>query len=152
MPLDFEARGSRQLATIGRRLKDAGEGKLRRQLLAAIRGSAEGVIPDIQASARRTLPKSGGLAERVASQVYGVRTSLASSGGRVSLVGRGMKELRDIDRGRLRHPVFGNRGVWRAQSVTPGFASQAAVHRVPKIRLAIAVAMRHAAEEIGRSI
>jgi hypothetical protein len=41
---------------------------------------------------------------------------------------KGRKELRDaaaVDRGRLRHPLFGNRKLWYTTKVKPGFASGA---------------------------
>lgn len=149
---DLEVRGSQQLAALGVRLKATGDGALKRQMLAVIRAAASETIPDIRQQADEILPHGGGLAEQVASAAYGVRIGLAASGGRVSIIGRGMKELRDIDQGNLRHPVFGNREVWRAQSVTEGFVSTPANARTPKTRAEIVLAMRKTAEEIGRGL
>jgi hypothetical protein len=125
-----------------------GTGDLRKELLREIRGSAKKAIPDVRASAGRTLPKRGGLAARVAEQPYAVRTSLAASGAAVKIIGQGMKELRDIDAGRLRHPVYGNREVWKAQSVTPGFFSKAIARRAPFIRRDIQNAMGDIARKV----
>lgn len=152
MTANFEVRGSQKLAALGARLTAAGDRSLRREFLAGIRAGAQEIIPDIRQSALDTLPKRGGLAQRVADQSYGVQTRLAASGGRVSLVGRGMKELRDIDRGHLRHPVFGNREVWKAQEVTPGFVTNPANKHIAKIQLNISILMRHTAEAIGRGL
>lgn len=152
MAVNFEVRGSQKLAELGVRLKASGDGALKRRFLATIREGARETIPDIRQSARDNLPRRGGLNERVAAAPFGVRVALAPSGGRVSIVGRGQKELRDIDRGRLRHPVFGNRKRWVQQSVEPGFASKPAAARAPKIQLEIAIVMRHTAEEIGRGL
>lgn len=145
---DFEIRGTHDLATMARRLKAAGRGDLRKELLAGIRESGKKAVPDIRRVAADTLPKRGGLADKVASQPYSVRTSLALSGAKVSIVGRGMKELSDIDEGRLRHPVFGDRSRWSQQSVTPGFFSQTIARRAPAIRDDIEKSMGHIAAEI----
>lgn len=144
----FRVRGSDELAQLARRLKDAGDGDLRKELLSSIREAGKKTIPDIRDAAQNTLPKSGGLADRVASQGYAVRTSLALSGAKVSIVGRGMKELGDIDRGRLRHPVYGNRSTWSQQSVTPGFFSRTLEKQATSIRKDIEKAL----DDIGRRL
>lgn len=149
---DFTVRGSRELGTLARRLKEAGDGKLRSELLRSIRAAAKPAIPDIEASALANLPRRGGLAARVAAQAFAVRTSLTGTGGRVSLVGRGMKELRDIDSGRLRHPLFGNRDVWIQQDVKPGFFTDPIEAKAPDIRTGIERAINRVAGEIGRGL
>lgn len=145
---DFELRGANQLHVLAERLREAGRGDLRKELLRGIRGSAKKAIPDIRQSAYRTLPRRGGLAERVGQQGYGVQTRLAGSSASVRLAGKGMKELRDIDAGRLRHPVFGDRKTWSQQSVTPGFFSNAVARRAPSIRKDIEKAMGNIANRV----
>lgn len=145
---DFEIRGSAELTALARRLKDAGNGDLRKQLLAAIRAAGKKAIPEIRKAAQETLPKGGGLAARVASQPYAVRTSLALSGAKVSVVGRGMKELSDINAGKLRHPVYGDTSTWVQQSVTPGFFSKTMTNRGPAIQGEIEKALGDIARKI----
>lgn len=145
---DFELRGANELHVLAERLHEAGRGDLRKELLRGIRGSAKKAIPDIRQSAYRTLPRRGGLAERVGQQAYGVQTRLAGSSASVRLAGKGMKELRDIDAGRLRHPVFGDRKTWSQQSVTPGFFSNAVARRAPSIRKDIEKAMGNIANRV----
>lgn len=140
--------GANELAKVGKALKAAGDGDLRKELLAGIRGEVKKMIPDVQASARSSLPKSGGLADRVASQKWAARSSLAS--GKVSLVGSGMKALRDIDAGRLRHPVFGNRSTWVQQRVAPGFFTKPLEDNLPAVRTEIEKVMRGIAARVER--
>lgn len=145
--------GANQLEELGRRLKEAGNGALRRELLAGIRTVVKTLIPPVQQGAEDRLPRSGGLAARVAGQKFAARTSLAS--GRVSLRGEnGMKSLSDIDKGHLRHPIFGMRskGMWRAQSVTPGFFSNPIEIRIPKIREGVDQVMSDVAKKLGRPL
>lgn len=144
---DFEVRGGQQLQALARRLEDAGRRDLRNELLRGIRTSGKKVIPVIRTSAQR-LPRSGGLADRVASQPYSVSTSLTGASARVRLQGKGMKELRDIDAGRLRHPVWGNRDVWRAQTVPAGFFTKAIASRAPRIRSDI----QHVMGDVARKV
>jgi hypothetical protein len=104
-------------------------------------------IPAIRESAASTLPKRGGLADRVASQPFSVRTSLAA--GKVSVVGKGMKELKDIDAGRVRHPVYGDRSRWAQQAVTPGFFTKPLERRAPSIRAGVLRAVSDVARKIN---
>lgn len=147
-----EIRGGKNLARIARDLKEAGEGGLRRELLRGVRQSTRTAIPDVEAAALEVLPKRGGLAARVATQKFASRTSLSGSVARVRIVGEGMKELRDIDAGRLRHPVWGNRKVWKGQRVVPGFFSHTLEKKAPKIRRDIDQVMRDVSRKIEKGI
>jgi hypothetical protein len=147
---DFEVRGGDNLKRIGRELKAAGDGKLRRDMLAGIRAEVKPAIPVIRESAAATLPKRGGLADRVAGQKFSVRTSLAA--GKVSVVGKGMKELKVIDKGTLFHPVFGDRSRWSHQSVTPGFFTKPLENLAPGIRSAVLKVISVVAQQIDRSV
>lgn len=146
----IEVVGAGHLAEAGRRLKDAGNGDLRRELLAGIRAAAKKTIPEIQREARDLLPHAGGLGERIAGQKFAVRTSLAS--GRVTLTGSGMQEMADIDRGHVRKPVFGNRDMWVAQSVTPGFFTKPTTASAPRVRAEIEHALSDVAHKIERPL
>jgi hypothetical protein len=147
-----EIRGGKNLARIARDLKEAGEGGLRRELLRGVRKSTRTAIPDIEASALETLPKRGGLAARVASQKFGSRTGLSGDIARVRIVGTGMKELKDIDAGRLRHPVYGNRKVWKGQVVPSGFFTRPLERKAPAIRRDLDEVMRAVSRKIEKGI
>lgn len=148
----IEGPGPRDLGILGARLKEAGARDLRLELLRGMRKAAEQVKEPIQQSAHDKLPKGGGLAEEVAAQKVGIRTSFAASGARVRLVDAGMKELDDINRGRLRHPVYGNRKVWKAQEVEPGFFTDPVEEHAPEIRRTIQKAMDDVARKITGGI
>jgi hypothetical protein len=62
----------------------------------------------------------------------GKNPSVRLTGKRKSKTGK-QSDLAAIDKGRVRHPVFGNRKVWVVQQVRPGFFSRptdAAAERV----------------------
>lgn len=143
------ANGAESLAELGAKLKKLERGDLRRELLKSIRTAAKPLAEAARTSALGTLPKEGGLNERVASSKITSRTSLSTRSARVRLVSSmGRRRLRDIDRGRLRHPVFGNRDVWVTQQVTPGWWTKPMEDGAPAVRKAIV----RTVDDIGRRL
>lgn len=148
----IEVRGHEQLADLGRRFKAAGDrGKgLRKQLLKEIRQVVKPVLPEIRSHAASILPKRGGLAAEVASAQLAVRTNLGPKSASVKVVSTSPGRFRDLNRGRLRHPVFGNREKWVQQSVWPGWFTDRIEARKPRMQGAVLQAMRQTAHEIER--
>lgn len=150
MGSNFEVRGSADLAALSRRLKEAGEGGLRRQLLAGVRGSAKRAVPSVRVSAKALLPEEGGLGERVAEQPFVVRATYAGSGAKARILGQGMRELKDIDAGRVRKPLFADRSHWYQQAVRPGFFRIPLLARQPFFRRDVQQVMQDVARQITR--
>ena len=146
--------GARELETVARRMKAVGRGDLRKELLKGIRVAAKPAVQDVKASARANLPRRGGLADQVARSSFGVRTRLTgnSAGVRIAGTSRSVKSLRAINEGRLRHPVFGNRKVWREQRLEPGFFTDPIEKRAPEIRRGIQQVMTKIANDVERGI
>lgn len=115
--------GVEDLRAIGKALKATGAKDLKVEMRSGIREATKPLIRAVQNSARDTLPKRGGLNEWVAASRF--TTSMILSGSNVGIRIRGVKgdhNLRRLDAGFVRHPVF---GTWRAgmadERVTPGF-------------------------------
>lgn len=87
---------------------------LRRRIREAGKPLAEGVLQD----GPEGLPERGGLSAWLR-QSKGT-TSLTQTRLEVKLSRGGKHDLAAINRGRLRHPVFGNRGAWAGQDVEAG--------------------------------
>ena len=87
---------------------------LRRRIREAGKPLAEGVLQD----GPEGLPERGGLSGWLR-QSKGT-TSLTQARLEVKLSRGGKHDLAAINRGRLRHPVFGNRGAWAGQDVEAG--------------------------------
>lgn len=117
----YKVTGADELAKVARRLKDAGETELRKEMLRGIRTAAKPVVPDIKASARDRLPKAGNLNDVIARSKIGVRTRLAGEKVGVRIRGVGRHNLVALQYGRVRKPLFGNRAHWFEQQVEPGF-------------------------------
>lgn len=145
---------ARDLELLGRRLKTADK-TIRRDMLREIRQAGKPTVEDIKRSARESLPASGGLADLVARQSYGVRTRLAgkSAGVRIQGTGRTVRGLRSIDAGAVRHPVFGNKdAAWVSQSVRSGFFTEPIEDDLPRFRKAVTDALEKTAAEIVRGV
>jgi hypothetical protein len=150
----FSTRGAEQLADLGRALKHESK-VIRKEALAGIRNEGKPAIAAARVSALATLPSSGTLAARVAKSPIGVRTRLsgASVGVRIVATGKkGAQALEEIDGGTVRHPVFGNRNIWRSQSVTPGWFTRPLESHAPRFRGALSAVMDDIAKKIERSV
>src|SRR3954447_5399406 len=124
MPSPVGLSGTEPFANLSKALKAAGRGDLRREYLAAIRRATAPAKTTIPESARATLPRRGGLNETVAARLkVTIRSSLSGPEARVRITATEgpRKHITDLDRGRLRHPRFGDRNDWYEQDVPPGF-------------------------------
>ncbi len=72
----------------------------------------------IQQSAATRLPRRGGLA---ASSAASTRTTVSGARGEIRIRTRNRYREDQLDRGIVRHPVYGNRNVWVTQPITPGW-------------------------------
>ena len=88
--------------------------KLRKRLRDAGKPLAEGVTQD----GPEGLPSSGGLADWLRQSKGTV--SMTQTRVEIKLSRGGKHDLGAINRGRLRHPLYGNRRVWVGQSVEAG--------------------------------
>lgn len=143
--------GAEDLAILSRRLKAAGtQGKgLRKELAKRIRDEAKPLRAKAKANARATLPQRGGLARRVAAS----RMSVSVTTGRVvgvKIVGRNGYDIRNMDRGQVRKPLFGDRSRWYQQRVPEGWFSDAIEREAPAMRKAAGRAMKDIADKIER--
>lgn len=128
-------RGASQLEDIGRRLKETGDKELRRDLLRGINRALKPAKAAVKAAALRDLPQGGGLNRVIGTSRIGSRTRTSGRNPAVFLTGKKSgHDLRAIDRGKVRHPVFGNRNVWVLQDVKPGWWSETLAGQVPTIR------------------
>lgn len=141
------AKLQRKIAALDR----AARGELKAQLLLGLRVGAEPIIPLVRASARDSvIPRSGGLAERVASLPMEVSASTTGYNVGVKLVVRGALAVK-TNSGSVRHMVFGNPDVWVTQSIPPGWFSKVAEKEAPKVTPALKAAMQRVANKVERA-
>ena len=141
--------GQERLRRLAARLQDTGDRELRLALLRKLRSAAKPVVPKIHAHAGEILPRRGGFAAKIAAEPITVRTRLSAKAVNVKIRSvRSNRQLRDMDRGRLRHPVFGNRAVWVQQAIAPGWFTQRIRDDLPRIHGEI----QYAVEDIARRL
>ena len=141
----IEIRGGDNLPELARELKALGEKDLAKELTQAIGRAMKPVKAAIRESARDTLPQQGGLNERVARSRISQRRNrnglrLVAAGGRRDL----------LDKGRLRHPVFGRDNSWVEQRVTPGWWSKPVEAAEDEVRREIEKAMDDVVRKLNR--
>jgi hypothetical protein len=146
------AEAASELESIARHLRRAGEFELVRELTSAMRRAVDPVRDEIRAGLKPRLPDR--YAEVLDADLrlgISVRANERNPG--VSITGTALakaRKLRNLDAGRLTHPVFGDREVWRtqagtAQGVTPGWFSGPAEAAAPRVRAAIEQALEDVA-------
>ena len=138
MVVRIRVSGALQMRELGLELRAMGEeGKgFRRELLAAIRVAAAPAPAAAKAHAREILPHGGGLANLVAADRISIRSRLTGKGVGVRVVNTRGGEL--LDKGFVKHPVFGNRKVkWPIQQVRPGWFSDPMEATGPAVTTAV---------------
>lgn len=146
---DLRIEGAEQLDALARRLKAAGDGGLRRELLAGIRRAAAPLPSAARASALTTLPTAGGLAGRVAASRMAIRTRLTGANLGVRVEAKSLWGLRAMDAGTVRHPVFG-RGAWVTQPIADGWFSAAMKERAGDVQMEVRDAMERVARQVTK--
>lgn len=155
MPIDIEIRGIESLALISRRLKQLGDGnEIPKQMSKEIRSAVPPIRVAVKKNAVGTLPSGGGLGEWVAkSRVTATIRRTGRSAGIRLKAGRNSEkkrsDIRAIDKGRVRAPLFGNRRIWHLQSVKPGFFTDAVTDEgMEAFRKAVIKAIDKAVREV----
>lgn len=148
---DIRLVGAEDLERLGKQLKELGDKELRRELF---RGFARATKPLKEAAsdrAVRELPKRGGLNRWVAASKLATRTRVSGKNVGVRIVGtKKGSDVEAIDRGRLRHPVFGNRKVWVTQEVKPGWFTVAIQAGAPGVQRELVEVMDDVARKVER--
>lgn len=109
------------LTALVKRLRDAG---VEKEVESALRRAARPMAEVARQGARDVLPRHGGLAETIAATKFSTTVRISGNDVVAQIVGRSRHDLAALDRGRDRHPVYGNRKVWVNQSITPGWFSR----------------------------
>lgn len=149
---DFEVRGADDVDDLVRRIRTHADAKaLRKELYAGLNRVTKGVRDDMKANIGPSLPSRGGLAALVMAKVSLTTSAAAGRNAGVRIRARHRDyDLKRLNEGRLRHPVFGNRGAWVQQTagVNPGFLDEAFDKNKPEI----ARGVQRVLDEIARKV
>ena len=149
MPVTVETRGAEQMRRVARALREAGDKEMRAELYRGLNRAVKPLRQDAKLSAARVLPQRGGLALRVARTRITTRRRTGRNPG-LSLVAlpNAVKDPRRIDRGMVRHPVFGRGSV--LQQVEPGWFSEPMRKGAPRVRRELVVALTMMERKLSR--
>lgn len=120
MGAEVDIRGIENLERLGKRLRDTGNKTLQKELFKGITRATKPIKAAAKTAAIAELPRGGGLNREFAKATYSTRSRTRGRNVGVRIVGkRKGHDIYAVDRGRLRHPVFGNRSVWVTQLIRP---------------------------------
>lgn len=123
---DASVDGIEQFAELKRDFKAAGTKQLKTELLAAGRRLDRKVTTAVRAHAVSDLPRAGGLNVYTSKRLQFTTTSQVSAKGfRFRFTTIGKVDIRALNSGALRHPVYGNTDRWVKQNIRPGFVDRA---------------------------
>lgn len=124
-------KGRAELREVITKLEITSPAELEKNLLKGTREAVAAAVvkKDVQAAAAAKLPKRGGYAPLLAGAT---RVESRTSGGKtikstIKVSATGKRESRDmaaLNRGTLRHPLFGNRRHWYVQRVRRGLVDE----------------------------
>lgn len=152
--MEFSIKAGAEFDRLARRLREAGERDLQRELQQALEKGAN-KIAEAQKRTVKSLPTHGrkhtGLRARVAKEVR-VQVQTSAYGG-VRIVEGKTSALGNLpahmNAGSWRHPVFGNREIWRTQKIAPGWFYFPAHEHSEWVRIELEKAMKSVADKIG---
>ncbi len=144
---DFEITGGAQLRELGVKLR-AADKQLRLKAARNLRAATRPVIKKQREAALSRLPKSGGLAALVAKSRIGTSVKTTGRTVAVSIVARNPDNIRNIDKGTVRHKTFG-RLPWVDQAVTPGWFTEPAEEAKPEMAAALTEAIAETLKELS---
>lgn len=149
--------GAEEFAVLSRALKQAGAKDLQRELSKSINRTVKPLTQDVKQNVGRFVP---GRYAAVLAPSLRITTSRRGSGRNPGVrlkakatTGRGKpRELKRLDAGQLRHPLFGNRRHWFSQTVRPGFYTETLEQDAPTVRRELLEAIRIVAAKIDRVV
>jgi hypothetical protein len=144
--------GSDDLQRVANALKEAGDRDLQKQVSSALRGVAKPLGERVLQRASGKMPRRGGLAERVAGMGrVGVSSSLRGRVASVQVILRNKGvDLKAMDAGFVRHPVFGNRHAWARQTVPARAFTEAFEAESAEVQKAATKAAQDVLDDVAR--
>jgi hypothetical protein len=148
---DLAITGADKFAKVAKALKQAGDKDLAKEFYSGINRSTKPLRAEARKSAERRLPRAGGLNKRVARARFTTRRRTGKNAG-VRIVAVGMDQLALMDQGRVRHPVWGNRGRWVNQPIpdAAGWFTEPMEEGAPQVRRELVRSLDAVAKKLAR--
>jgi hypothetical protein len=150
MAVDLRITGAQDFARLSARLREVGDKGLRRELYKGLNAAAKPAKAAIKPNIRARLPHRGGAGDFVASTLRVTQSNRGGQNPRVVIWSKSNHNIGAINRGTLRHPVFGNKSAWASTSVEPDTFTEPIEAQAPQIRQEMEKVIRDVAAKIGR--
>lgn len=150
--MDVKVTGAEEFGILARRLKEAGAKDLQKELYAAINRSARPLTQKMKLSTDTYLP--GRYAAELSASLRVSTSKLSGRNPAVRLKAAAKtpsgkpRNLVALNRGRLRHPLYGNRRHWFNQAVRPRFYDEPLEQGAPRVRAELVEAIQKVARKI----
>lgn len=152
--MDIKVTGVDKFQDLARVLKEAGRKDLQKEMFAGLNRAVKPLTRDVKDAVGDYAPNRGGYADVVQAE-FKVKTRRRATGRNpaIFLMGTaGKRDVSSLNRGRLRHPLYGNRRRWYTTSVRPGFWTVTLEAGAPRVRTELVQALNNVAAKIGRSV
>lgn len=153
--MSVEVRNVEVLERAGRALRGA-DRHYRRELYRGLNRAAKPLKQAVHDAIPDYMPRRGGYAD-VLQRAHSPQTKI-KTGGRdpsVQIISRtrgARRRTKALEAGRLSHPVFGNRSVWRTQDIKPGFFTEPMEEEAGTVRDEMVDALGRVQSAIRREI
>jgi hypothetical protein len=151
--VSIRVEGADKLSKLAKALKQAGDKELSKELYSALNRATKPMRAEAKKSAEARLPRTGGLNRRVAKARLSTRRRAGRNPG-VRIVATGMDQLEQMDKGQVRHPVYGKRDRWVLQLIpdAKGWFTEPMEEGAEDVRREILASIDEVAKKIERKL
>lgn len=156
MSADLRIEGSEKLGALSEALRRYGVTELEGDLYKGIVKSVEPLVQAVKTSLKDYLPDR--YAEQLAASLVDKAVRLAGSNPGVRLAATAktprdkQRDLKSLNRGRLRHPLYGNRGWWYDQDVKKGFWDEPLIDASAAVERELIKVLDNIAKELAKKL
>jgi len=155
-PVDVKVEGAEKFGKLAKALRDAGRTDLQRELYSGINRAVKPLTVGLKGSTARFLPARYAAVLSKSLRVKTRQRPRGASGPGVYLVGSAKtkggkdRDLSSLNRGRLRHPLFGDRRHWFDQQVSPNWWDDPLLEGADEIRKEIVKSLDDVARKLDK--
>lgn len=154
MAVELRVEGAEKFGAVAKTLKQIGDKELNRELYRGINRAVKPLREAVKEGAPRYLPRR--YAFELAKSLKVRTRRRAGRNPSIRLVGSAKtpggkdRDLASLNRGRLRHPLYGNRGYWYDQDVSPKWWDEPLFDNVKPVRAEIVKVLDEVARKAAR--
>jgi len=149
---ELRIEGADKFGKLAKALKEIGDKELRKELYAGINRAVKPLTQDVKDSTPRFLPRRYAVelakSLRVRARRRAGRNPAVSLVAKAKTPGGKERDLASLNRGRLRHPLYGNRRYWFDQEVSPNWWDDPLLEGADRVREEIVNVL----DDIGRKL